>query len=72
MTHLDLHTFNSSLQSLPVAMVFTRRLLLTEKSSVTAAPAPSEAIIDDLTKRATEITVILKEIRGYYHGGLNE
>jgi hypothetical protein len=53
-------------------MIFTHKLLLTEKVSVTATPVRFLGKMDDLTQRANEITTILKDIQGYYHGGLNE
>jgi hypothetical protein len=59
-------------QALPAAVFFSTHLLLTETSSVTVEPGSSEATTENLTLRATEITVNLKEIQGYNHWGLNE
>jgi hypothetical protein len=74
MTSNSLHTLSSSLQAMPVAMVFSNQMLLTQKAAV-----PSEAGVpadnrktDSLTVRATRMTAILKSIPGYSHGGLNE
>ena len=50
-------------QTLPAALFFSTHLLLTEKSSVTVEPGSSEATTENLTLRATEITMILKKIQ---------
>jgi hypothetical protein len=61
-------TIGSTLHALPAAMVFSKQLLLTEKSSITVEPSP-KPIMDDLTVRATRITRILMEIEGYRQSG---
>ena len=71
MSH-SLHALGSSLQAMPVAMVFSKQLMLTQKSSVARAVRSDDMPKDPYTIRATKMTVILKEIRGYSHGGLNE
>jgi hypothetical protein len=58
-------TIGSKLHALPAAMVFSKQLLLTEKSSITAEPGSPKFGKDDLTVRATRITKILFEIEGY-------
>jgi len=50
-------------------------LLLTEKSSVTRPADPGGVAPEMLKLRATEVTVVLREIleqKGYLHGGINE
>jgi len=69
MTQMSHQTGDAPRRSLPAALIYTRQLLLTEKSSVSAAPATSRQFLDDLMKRATEMTAILMEIRGYRRGG---
>ncbi len=68
----SLHTLSSSLQALPVTMIFTKQLLLTEKSSGTVAPRSDAESAESYTIRATKLTELLKNIPGYSHGGLNE
>ena len=49
-------------------------LLLAETSSVTR-PAPSDVEPEMLEARATQVTVVLREIleqKGYLHGGIND
>jgi len=58
-------TIGSTLHALPAAMVFSKQLLLTEKSSVTVEPGSPTAMMDELAVRATKITSILMEIEGY-------
>lgn len=62
-------TIGSKMHTLPAAMVFSKQLLLTEKSSVTVEPGAPDRIWDELTVRATKITRILIEIEGYRHSG---
>jgi hypothetical protein len=61
-----------SLQAWPVAMLFSKQLLLTwtvpDKSGAPAAEKEGGTF----TVRATKLTAILKGIKGYSHGGLNE
>jgi hypothetical protein len=68
----SLHTLGSSLQAMPVAMVFSTQLLLAQKSSVPPETGDTGEKTDVLTIRATKLTTILKNIPGYSHGGLNE
>jgi hypothetical protein len=53
-------------------MVFTKQLLLTQKSSVTVAVRAADGATESLTVRATKLTAILKGIPGYFHGGIND
>ncbi|MGA3284667.1 MAG: hypothetical protein ABSD57_09450 [Verrucomicrobiota bacterium] len=62
-------TIGSTMHALPAAMVFSKQLLLTEKSSVTVEPSLPNPMMDELTVRATKITRILIEIEGYRHSG---
>lgn len=68
----SLHVINSSLPVLPAALVFSSKLLLPLKSSATTGPARLTASAELLSARATKLTTVLKNIPGYYHGGLNE
>ena len=72
MTPLNLHTLNSSLLALPVAVVFTRKLLQNHKSSVTAESSSLNEKISFVERRANKLTKTLKDITGYDHHGLNE
>ena len=72
MTSISLHPLVPTQQALPAALLFPTHLLLTEKSSVAFKLDSSEVTTENLTLRATKITVILKEIQGYNHWGLNE
>jgi hypothetical protein len=62
-------TIGSTMHALPAAMVFSKQLLLTEKSSVTLEPGLPGRMLDELTARATRVTRILIEIEGYRRGG---
>jgi hypothetical protein len=72
MTPTSRNDVGPSLQTLPAAMLFSTRLLLTQKSS---DPVKSESL-DETIKligiRAINMTPILKNIEGYRHGGINE
>jgi hypothetical protein len=72
MTPLNLHTLNSSLLALPVAVVFTRKLLLNHKASATVESISLNDKISFIEKRANKLTKTLKDIMGYDHHGLNE
>jgi hypothetical protein len=73
MTLISLHTPVPTRPALPpVLLAFPTRRLLTGKSSATVEPGTSGAQTENLTLRAAKITVILKEIQGYSHWGLNE
>ena len=61
-------TTGSTAHAVPAAMVYSKQLLLTEKSSVTVEPGSPIPMLDELTVRATKITKILIEIEGYCHG----
>jgi len=57
---------------MPLALIFSSRRLLTERSSVVDNGFSSVIRTETLTVRATLITPILKEIQGYIHGGIND
>ena len=61
-------TTGSTAHAVPSAMVYSKQLLLTEKSSVKVEPGSPIPMLDELTVRATKITKILIEIEGYCHG----
>ena len=68
-------TFIPTPSSLPPAAVVLSPLLLTEKSSVTRPVDPGGVAPEMLKLRATQVTVVLREIleqKGYLHGGINE
>jgi hypothetical protein len=62
-------TIGSTTHAVPAAMVFSKQLLLTEKSSVTVGPGSPVPMLDELTVRATKVTRILIEIEGYRQSG---
>jgi len=66
-----LQAVSVTLQALPVAMTFSGRLL-PERSLGAGKPSLPEFSGPELELRATFVTKTLKEIRGYYHGGINE
>ena len=72
MTPHSFQNLGSSLQVLPVAMIFSKQLLLTQQSTVTVNSGSSDRKTESLTLRATRMTALLKSIPGYNHGGLNE
>jgi hypothetical protein len=56
-------------------VVLCNRLLLTQISSVTRAADVGKVTSETLKARATQVTVVLREILeqpGYRHGGINE
>jgi len=72
MTAQSLHTLESSLQAMPVAMFFSKQLLLPQKSSAAFEARSPDGLKESLTIRATKLTAVLKDIPGYSHGGLND
>ena len=62
-------------QALLPPVVVLRHLLLTETSSATPPADPDDITPELLTLRATQVTVVLRDIleqRGYLHGGIND
>ncbi|MEI7534922.1 MAG: hypothetical protein WCK57_11185 [Verrucomicrobiae bacterium] len=55
-----------------VAMLFSTRRLLAERSLTSARSDSIEKTGLTFTVRATKITTTLRSIEGYSHGGLNE
>jgi hypothetical protein len=72
MIQTNLHTVSPTLQALPLALIFSSRLLLAEKSSVANDGYSLGLRTESLTIRATLVTPILREIPGYCHGGIND
>jgi hypothetical protein len=72
MIQTNFHTVGPILQAMPLALIFSSRLLLTEKSSVTDDPLSSDVRTETLAIRATLVTPILREIQGWSHGGIND
>jgi hypothetical protein len=72
MTQHSLHTLGSSLQGLPVAMIFTKQILLTQKSSVTVITRADDGATESLKVRATKLTALLKGICGTHYSQRGE
>ena len=58
--------------ALPVAIVVTKQLLLTQKTLTSLSATSPKEILVGFQMRATKLTQILKNIHGYQHGGLND
>ena len=75
MTHHALNLLNTSLVALPIAVAYTRRLLLAEKSSASAKdPSPGETM-ETVTVRANHMSSVLRKFEtynNYRHFGINE
>ena len=72
MTSSNLQTIGPTGQDMPLALIYSSQLLLTEKVSSGDEAISPVVRTGSQTIRATLVTPILREIRGYYHGGLNE
>jgi hypothetical protein len=72
MTSQSLHALASSLQAVPVAMIFSTQRLLDYKSSAEFDQRSNGGEKESPTVRATKLTMVLKDIQGYTHSGLNE
>ena len=72
MTHNSLHALCSTLQAIPVAMIFSKQLELTQKTTVEATTQPDHGATESHTILATNATSSMREIPGYSHDGLNE
>jgi len=68
----SLHTAAPTLQAMPLALIFSSRLLLTERASVKDNGFSEITKTETLTMRATLVTPVLREIPGYLHGGIND
>ena len=53
-------------------IVFSTHLLLTQKSLTVVLADPTNETPAHLQLRATELTMTLREIEGYRHGGIND
>jgi len=71
-THTSLHTTGANLPALPSALLFSSRLLLTERSSGSNNGFALAPRTETLTIRGTLGTPALQEIPGYSHFGINE
>jgi len=58
--------------AVPAAIVFSTHLLLTQKSLTVVLADPTNETPAHLQLRATELTMTLREIEGYRHGGIND
>ena len=58
--------------ALPVAIVVAKQLLLTQKRLASPTPNSPKEKLAGFQLRATKLTMILKNIQGYQHGGLND
>ena len=65
MTTHSLHLANSSLLALPIAMAFTRQLLLTEKCSSTGKTGSLDEMMECIRLRADTITTVLSKFESY-------
>jgi hypothetical protein len=65
-------TLGTSLTAIPVAVVLSTQLLLTQKTSVTLKSVKADGLMESLKIRETLLTPVLLGIRGYRHGGLND
>ena len=72
MTPESLRLQNPSSPEATVAMLFSTRRLLAERSSALVKSDFAEKTGLTFTFRATKITTTLRSIEGYSHGGLNE
>jgi hypothetical protein len=62
-------------QALPPLAIVLSPLLLTETCSATRSADPGDFAPEMLKLRATQVTMVLKEIlefKGYLHGGIND
>ena len=67
MTSNRFHTLGPARQTMPLALVFTSRRLLTETSSVTASASTFAVRTESLTLRASRVTATLEKLPGYGH-----
>ncbi len=71
MTHSSVHKLGPSPPALAAAIVVSRQLLLTEKSSVAVEFGILEVKTKLLALRASRMTAIPQD-QGYMHSGINE
>ena len=72
MTSVSAQNFTPALSAKILGITTMEQPLLTGKTSEIAEPGSSDAKMADIEIRATRITSILAEIRGWDHSGLNE
>jgi hypothetical protein len=63
MTPHSLQVVQASVQALPVAVVFSRRLLLKSSNKENVAAPETKPV--SLDERASQVTIVLKSIQGY-------
>jgi hypothetical protein len=68
----NLPAADPTLPAPPLALIFSARLLLAEKSAAEDRELTSEIWTENFNLRATLVTPLLKEMQGYRHGGLND
>jgi len=66
------HTLGASLQVLPAAFVFSRRLLLPENRSDTGATGLLDVAAENHPPRSVPTTPRIRDFGGYSHGGIND
>jgi len=72
MTQTSLHTTGPNLQAMPLATLFSSRLLLTERSSASGNGSVLAETTETLTIRAASRSPDSMDTRGYSHFGINE
>ncbi len=72
MTPQNFHALQTSLLTLPVAMVYTRHLLQSQRPLATVTTCSLNAQRKLIRWRASSLTETLKNIHGYDHHGINE
>lgn len=72
MTPQNFHALQTSLLTLPVAMVYTRKLLQSHQPLASVKACSLNAQIKLIRWRANTLTETLKGIQGYQHFGLND
>jgi hypothetical protein len=72
MTQTSLHNVGPNLQAMPLSLIFSSRLLLTEKSSASNNGLVMATRAETLTFCAARATPVFQEMYGYSHFGINE
>ena len=72
MTSSCFHPIVPTRQTMPLALVFAPRRLLTEASSATINVSLLAVRTETLMIRASVVTATLKEIPGYHQAGMND
>jgi hypothetical protein len=72
MASISLSTRGPTRRAMPLALVYSSRRLLAEKSSDTACEFSLVVRVETLAIRASMVTATLKEIPGYCHTRISE